>query len=97
MSLQEELGNLRHDFEAKRAAFQQLESGDLAQSIRQELQVGTLLVSVDLYVCLSVPSCVFESVSVCALVCIFIHAYRHVCACAYIVVNVYCVNVLQHL
>ena len=39
ISLQEELGTLRQDFESEREAFQQLQSGDLAQSIRQELQV----------------------------------------------------------
>ncbi|XP_076463674.1 uncharacterized protein LOC143295885 [Babylonia areolata] len=36
--LREELGALRQDFEAERAAFQQLQSGSLAQSIRHELQ-----------------------------------------------------------
>lgn len=43
MALQDEMEALRHDFETERAAFQQLQSGDLAQSIRQELQVGTRL------------------------------------------------------
>ena len=41
VALQDEMETLRHDFETERAAFQQLQSGDLAQSIRQELQVGT--------------------------------------------------------
>ncbi|XP_076441857.1 uncharacterized protein LOC143280938 isoform X2 [Babylonia areolata] len=38
LGLQEEVNSLQRHFEAERAAFQQMQSGELAQSIRQELQ-----------------------------------------------------------
>ena len=40
MGLQDELRSLRDDFEAERAAFQQLQSTDEAQAMRQEMQVS---------------------------------------------------------
>ncbi|KAK7505603.1 hypothetical protein BaRGS_00003348, partial [Batillaria attramentaria] len=43
VALQEELGALRQDFEAEHTAFQQLQSGDLAQTIRQEMQTARRL------------------------------------------------------